>query len=119
MNLLSVLVQTPVHSQVAGPLTYSCDRSVAAGTLVRVPLGKRDLLGVVWDQPGAEEAARATAEISADKLRSIAGVIEGIAPLSVAWRQLVTFAADYYQRSLGEVALAAPVSYTHLTLPTN
>ena len=107
MNLLSVLVQTPIHSQVAGPLSYFSERSIAAGTMVRVPLGKRDLLGVIWDRPSAESAARPEAEISADKLRPIAGEIEGIAPLSVAWRQLVTFTADYYQRSLGEVALAA------------
>ena len=107
MSLLSVLVQTPVHSQVAGPLTYRNERPIAAGTLVRVPLGKRDLLGVIWDRPSSEAAVRNEAEISADKLRPIAGEIEGIAPLSVAWRQLVSFTADYYQRSLGEVALAA------------
>jgi len=107
MNLLSVLVQTPVHSQVAGPLTYRSEHPMAAGALVRVPLGKRDLLGVIWDRSRAEAAVHAEAEISADKLRPIAGEIEGIAPLSVAWRQLVTFTADYYQRSLGEVALAA------------
>ena len=107
MNLLSVLVQTPVHSQVAGPLTYRSERPLAVGTLVRVPLGKRDLLGVIWDRPSSEAAVRGQADIAADKLRSIAGEIEGIAPLSVAWRQLVTFTADYYQRSVGEVALAA------------
>ena len=107
MSLLSVLVQTPVHSQLAGPLTYRNERPIAAGTLVRVPLGKRDLLGVIWDRPSSEAAVRNEAEISADKLRPIAGEIEGIAPLSVAWRQLVSFTADYYQRSLGEVALAA------------
>ena len=107
MNLLSVLVQTPVHSQLAGPLTYRNERPIAAGTLVRVPLGKRDLLGVIWDRPSSEAAVRNEAEISADKLRPIAGEIEGIAPLSVAWRQLVSFTADYYQRSLGEMALAA------------
>ena len=107
MSLLSVLVQTPVHSQVAGPLTYRNERPIAAGTLVRVPLGKRDLLGVIWDRPSSEAAVRNEAEISAAKLRPIAGEIEGIAPLSVAWRQLVSFTADYYQRSLGEVALAA------------
>ena len=107
MNLLSVLVQTPVHSQLAGPLTYRNERPMAAGTLVRVPLGKRDLLGVIWDRPSDQTVACSEEEISADKLRPIAGEIEGIAPLSVAWRQLVTFTADYYQRSLGEVALAA------------
>jgi primosomal protein N' (replication factor Y) len=107
MNLLSVLVQTPVHSQLAGPLTYRSERPLAVGTLVRVPLGKRDLLGVIWDRPSSEAAVRGQADIAADKLRSIAGEIEGIAPLSVAWRQLVTFTADYYQRSVGEVALAA------------
>ncbi len=107
MNLLSVLVQTPVHSQMAGALSYLTERSIVAGTLVRVPLGKRELLGVIWDRLGAESVAPSEVEISADKLRPIAGEIEGIAPLSVAWRQLVTFTAEYYQRSLGEVALAA------------
>ena len=107
MKLLSVLVQTPVHSQLAGPLTYRNEHSIAAGTLVRVPLGKRELLGVIWDRSSNEAAVRNEAEISADKLRPIAGEIEGSAPLSVAWRQLVSFTADYYQRSVGEVALAA------------
>ena len=107
MKLLSVLVQTPVHSQLAGPLTYRNEHSIAAGTLVRVALGKRELLGVIWDRSSNEAAVRNEAEISADKLRPIAGEIEGIAPLSVAWRQLVSFTADYYQRSVGEVALAA------------
>ena len=107
MTLLPVLVQTPVHSQIAGPLSYCSDRPMAAGTLVRVPLGKRELLGVIWDH-GDSLAGEATgSSIASEKLRAVAGEIEGIAPLSPAWRQLVTFAAGYYQRSLGEVALAA------------
>ena len=52
-----VLVQTPAHSQVAGPLTYTSEQPLPPGTLVRVPLGHRELLGVVWD--GAPEAALA------------------------------------------------------------
>ncbi len=40
-------------------------------------------------------------------MRAIGGVLNGIAPLSANWRALVTFAANYYQRSPGEVALAA------------
>jgi primosomal protein N' (replication factor Y) len=34
-------------------------------------------------------------------------VLEAVAPLSEHWRQLVQFTAHYYQRSLGEVAMAA------------
>jgi primosomal protein N' (replication factor Y) len=71
--------------------------------LVRVPLGKRDMLGVVWD----DDTQPDTSALNPDKLRAIAGTLDGIAPLSPAWRLLVTFAAHYYQRSLGEVALAA------------
>jgi len=100
---IAVLVHTPVHSQVGGPLTYLSETTLPAGTLVRVPLGKRDLLGVVWDTPADEPAST----LDPAKLRPLAGMLDGIAPLTAAWRQLVTFAASYYQRSLGEVALAA------------
>ena len=102
-HLLPVLVHTPVHSQVAGPLTYLSQHPLPPGSLVRVPLGQRELLGVVWDSPA--DAAAPT--LNPDKLRAIAGTLDGIAPLTPAWRQLITFAAHYYQRSPGEVALAA------------
>ena len=98
-----VLVHTPAHSQVAGALTYLCEQSLAPGTLVRVPLGKRELLGVVWDAP----LDVTPTPFDPAKLRHVAGTLDGIAPLTPAWRQLVTFAAHYYQRSVGEVALAA------------
>jgi primosomal protein N' (replication factor Y) len=39
--------------------------------------------------------------------KPILGPLEGIPPWQLTWRQLVTFAANYYQRSMGEVALAA------------
>ena len=101
---LAILVQTPAHSQIAGALSYRSELALPAGTLVRVPLGKREMLGLVWDAPdsGADQAP-----IAPEKLRSLVGPLEGLAPVSPAWRQLVTFAAGYYQRSVGEVALAA------------
>jgi primosomal protein N' (replication factor Y) len=68
---------------------------------VRVPLGKREVLGVVWDAGSAAEMPAAVTE------KPIAGVLAGLAPLAGAWRQLVDFAASYYQRGVGEVALAA------------
>ena len=100
---LSVLVQTPAHAALGSVLSYRSESALTPGTLVRVPLGKRETLGVVWDAASTE----ATGEFDPDKIRSVAGTLEGIAPLRSTWQQLVTFAANYYQRSLGEVALAA------------
>ena len=84
-------------------LTYQSDTPLVPGTLVRVPLGKRETLGVVWDS-APDLAADA---LDAKKIRPISGVLDGLAPMSVAWQKLVAFAAQYYQRSAGEVALAA------------
>ena len=53
-----VVVHTPAHSQVSGPLTYGSVQPLAPGTLVRVPLGKRETLGVVWDTDPRPAAAR-------------------------------------------------------------
>jgi primosomal protein N' (replication factor Y) len=59
-------------------------------------------LGVVWAIHNS--APEALKEAS---LRDVAGVLQGLPPLSAHWRQLVQFAAHYYQRSVGEVAMAA------------
>ncbi|HEY0200679.1 MAG TPA: DEAD/DEAH box helicase, partial [Burkholderiaceae bacterium] len=97
---LSIAVQTPAHSNVGGLLSYASEQALPAGTLVRVPLGTRELLGVVWDSDDAPADDTLV-------LRPVTGVLEGIAPLGAAWRRLVAFTAHYYQRALGEVALAA------------
>jgi len=116
---LQVVVAVPAHSAIAGPLTYKSESPLTPGTLVRVPLGKREVLGVVWEVlPDSGELAEAQAAAPtlftarntlppAEKTRAIAGVLDGLAPLSATWQRLVAFTADYYQRSIGEVALAA------------
>ena len=98
---LQIVVATPAHSAIAGPLTYRSAVPLVAGTLVRVPFGRREVLGVVWDVlPDCGDMAE-------ESIRDIAGALDGLDPLSVTWRKLVAFTAGYYQRSLGEVALAA------------
>jgi primosomal protein N' (replication factor Y) len=98
---LQVMVATPAHAAISGPLTYRSELPLAAGTLVRVPLGQREVLGVVWGSlPGP-------GDLLASQTRDIAGALDGLAPLSTTWRALVAFTAGYYQRSMGEVALAA------------
>ncbi|MES2685392.1 MAG: primosomal protein N' [Pseudomonadota bacterium] len=98
---LSIVVATPAHSSVAGALTYASERLLAPGTLVRVPLGKREVLGVVW------EVLADSGELPPAQARAVLGALDGLAPLSATWRRLVAFTASYYQRSIGEVALAA------------
>lgn len=98
---LQVVVPTPAHSSIQGPLSYLSELPLRPGTLVRVPLGRREVLGVVWDAMLPSEDGPAEAS-----LKPVAGVLHGLAPLTKAWIQLVTFSSGYYQRGLGEVALA-------------
>jgi primosomal protein N' (replication factor Y) len=98
---LQIAVAAPAHSSIAGPLTYQSESPLAPGALVRVPLGKREVLGVVW------EVLPDSGALLEMQTRHVAGVLEGLPPLSATWRKLVQFTAGYYQRSLGEVALAA------------
>ena len=91
----------PAHSALAGPLIYRSELALAPGTLVRVPLGKREVLGVVWGQ------GEGSGDLLEMQTKSIAGVLADLTPLNANWRALVGFTASYYQRSLGEVALAA------------
>ena len=100
---LEIALQTPAHSALGDLLSYASAEPLAAGTLVRVPLGRREVLGVVW----SADAAAPDPQAEAVALRDIAGALDALPPLGAAWRDLVSFAARYYQRSLGEVALAA------------
>ena len=94
---IAVVVPTPAHGRLPEVLTYVHTCALATGTLVRVPLGRRELLGLVW----ASDAQEAS-----DKLKPISAVLS-IAPLDSAWCTLIRFAATYYQRHVGEFALAA------------
>ena len=94
---LTVLVELPRHSALDAALHYRCAHRVPQGTLVRVPLGKRLVAGIVW-RDGAEPPADTT-------LREVAEVLDALPPLSPSWCALLDFAAAYYQRSAGELAL--------------
>ncbi len=100
--ILHVAVAVPAHSDMPSTLSYTSERVLAPGSLVRVPFGQREVLGVVW----ASETAVA-AEEGNRVLKPIEGALPELPALSPAWRELIAFAARYYQRSLGEVALAA------------
>ena len=83
-----VVVPTPAHSSLSEPLSYASELPLPPGSLVRVPLGRREVCGVVWDTP-REQGADAPAQ-----LKPVGGVLDGLPPLSAHWRQLVGFAAS-------------------------
>ncbi len=95
---IRVAVETPQHSGLGQPLDYLAPEPLVPGSLVRVPLGRRDVPGVVWPGTLAEEAP--------DGLKPVRECHGSLPPLGPRWCELVEFAAGYYQRGVGEVALA-------------
>jgi len=96
--IVAVLVDAPRHAALTPALSYRSQHLLAPGTLVRVPFGRREVAGLTWRE-GAGDAPP-------DALRAIAEVCDELPPLAPDWCALVEFAAAYYQRSVGEVALA-------------
>ena len=68
------------------------------GQLVLVPFGRREVMGLIV-------AVHDETDVPLDKLKSAIAVRTQLAPLSAEWIALCGFAADYYQRPLGEVAI--------------
>jgi primosomal protein N' (replication factor Y) (superfamily II helicase) len=97
---VQVAVETPQYAGLGDLLDYESEQPLAAGTLLRVPLGRREVPGVVWSAGGVGPADIGLV------VRPVAEVLASLPPLPAAWRELVAFSARYYQRALGEVALA-------------
>ncbi|MEM5400547.1 primosomal protein N' [Paraburkholderia unamae] len=96
---------------------YGLGSAPAPGMLVRVPFGRRDVVGLICE-------VNAHSDVPANKLRDVSAVCAACPPLSAQWLALAGFAADYYQRGLGEVALPAlpqalrdPSRWTRLLAP--
>ncbi len=95
---LAVAVELPQHAGLTGVLDYASPVDLPLGQLLRVPLGQRTVTGIAWGPGGAD--------LDPAQLKPVTEAMLGLAPLPSAWLQLVTFSAAYYQRSLGELALA-------------
>ncbi|WP_310737506.1 replication restart helicase PriA [Inhella gelatinilytica] len=107
---LRVAVPTPQHSGLGSPLDYRHPEGVPPGSLVRVPLGRREVLGVVWDPTDDD-----TEGVPPAALKPVQAALN-LPPLSEEWRRLVAFTAAYYQRGLGEMAASAlPAPLANLT----
>ena len=91
-------VRVALDVPLPGPFDYRSDAPVEAGLRVIVPFGRRKMIGVVVDNP---------AEPSFDpkQIKPIEEVLRDLPPFDGDWLRLARFAAEYYQRPLGEVML--------------
>ena len=94
-----MVVETPRHAGLGPLLSYESQRPLLPGSLLRVPLGKRVVAGIVWDR-GVDRAQEEPL------LRAVAEILDAVPPLSAHWRALIDFSSAYYQRGVGEVALS-------------
>lgn len=74
------------------------DSAPRPGQLVLVPFGRREVIGLIV-------SVEQTSELPLARLKQAIAVRTQLQPLSPAWVSLCMFAADYYQRPLGEVAI--------------
>jgi primosomal protein N' (replication factor Y) len=107
--ILRIAIDTPLNSLFDYGWPHEEGTTPEVGQLALVSFGRREVVGLIV------EIAQET-EVPADKLKNALAVRSQLSPLSPQWLALAGFAADYYQRPLGEVAL--PGVPKNLRVPT-
>jgi len=99
-KFLTVAIDTPLDTVFDYRWTQTTTESPLpqVGQFVRVPFGRREITGLVLK-------VQDTSDVDDAKLRDVIDLRHQITPLSSQWIALCQFAADYYQRPIGEVAL--------------
>ena len=70
------------------------------GQIALLPFGRQEIAGLIV-------AISGQTEVPLDKIKAVLSVRHQCPPLALPWIDLCRFAADYYQRPLGEVAIPA------------
>jgi primosomal protein N' (replication factor Y) len=96
--ILQVALDTPLDAVFDYRWPCAPGEEPAAGQLALVAFGRREAVGLIV-------AVKHETGVAPDKLKDALAVRSQLAPLSATWLALARFAADYYQRPLGEVAL--------------
>lgn len=95
--ILQIALDTPLNSVFDYGWPYE-DEAPQVGQLALVSFGRREAMGIIV-------AVKDETDVPPDKLKNALAVRTQLSPLSPQWLALAGFAADYYQRPLGEVAL--------------
>jgi primosomal protein N' (replication factor Y) len=107
--ILQIALDTPLNSVFDYGWPHEEGAVPQVGQLALVSFGRREVVGLIVAIAGGSD-------VPADKLKNAIAVRSQLAPLLPQWLALAAFAADYYQRPLGEVAL--PGLPKNLRLPT-
>jgi primosomal protein N' (replication factor Y) len=107
--ILRIALDTPLNSVFDYGWPHEEGATPQVGQLALVSFGRREVVGLIV-------AIAQETEVPPDKLKNAIAVRGQLAPLSPQWLALAGFAADYYQRPLGEVAL--PGLPKNLRVPT-
>jgi primosomal protein N' (replication factor Y) len=95
---LQIVIDTPLNAVFDYRWPCEPDQRPQVGQLALVSFARRQVVGLIV---GIAEHS----DVPADKLKDVLAVRSQLSPLSAQWLALAGFAADYYQRPLGEVAL--------------
>jgi primosomal protein N' (replication factor Y) len=96
--ILRLALDTPLNAVFDYRWSCEADARPQVGQLALVPFGAREVMGLIV-------AVVDHTDVPAAKLKDALAVRSQLSPLSPEWLALAGFAADYYQRPLGEVAL--------------
>jgi primosomal protein N' (replication factor Y) len=96
--ILQIALDTPLDS--VFDYRWPCEpgSEPQVGQLALVPFGRREAVGVIV-------AVKQDTDVPLDKLKDALAVRSQLPPLSSKWLALARFAATYYHRPLGEVAM--------------
>lgn len=96
--ILQIALDTPLDSLF--DYRWACEpgSEPQVGQLALVNFGRREAVGLIV-------AVKHETDVPADKLKDALAVRSQLSPLPARWIALARFAADYYHRPLGEVAL--------------
>lgn len=96
--ILEIALDTPLNSVFDYGWPHEEGALPLVGQLALVSFGRREVMGLIV-------AVKHETDVPPEKLKDALAVRSQLAPLSKEWLALAGFAADYYQRPLGEVAL--------------
>ncbi|MFC0167469.1 primosomal protein N' [Pseudoduganella danionis] len=105
--ILQIVLDTPLHAVFDYRWPCAAADRPQVGQLALVPFGRREVAGLIV---GVAD----NSDVPEDKLKDALAVRSQLSPLSPQWLALAGFAADYYQRPLGEVALPGLPKNTRL-----